>query len=119
MNLNINKKKIEELIASNAKLAELLHIKQEEEEEKKNVAVYVFAVLGAIAVIGVVAYLVYRYLNPTCIEEGELEDEYEDFDDADFEDEDALNAVKEAVNDAVDTVAEAVEEAVAEVTDEQ
>lgn len=84
------KNKMEELLASNEKLAELLHLKKEEEieEEKKNKAVYVFAILGAIAVIGIVAYLVYKYvLNPVVRDEGELADEYEEYDDSEFEDE--------------------------------
>lgn len=72
-------KKLEDLVSSNAKLAELLHLKKEEEQEKKNTALYVFAIIGAIAAIALIAYAVYRYLNPIYIEDGELVDEYEDF----------------------------------------
>ena len=72
-------KKLEDLVSSNAKLAELLHLKKEEEIEKKNTALYVFAILGAIAAIALIAYAVYRYLNPAYIEDDEFEDEYEDF----------------------------------------
>ena len=57
-------KKLEELVSSNAKLAELLHLKKEEEIEKKNTALYVFAIIGAVAAIALIAYAVYRYLNP-------------------------------------------------------
>lgn len=71
-------KKLEELVSSNAKLAELLHLKKEEEEEKKNTALYVFAIIGAIAAIALIAFAVYRYLNPIYVEDGELEDEYEE-----------------------------------------
>ena len=88
-------KKLEDLVSSNAKLAELLHLKKEEEEfEKKNTALYVFAIIGAIAAIALIAYAVYRYLNPVYVEDGEFEDEYElldddyipnDASDADFE----------------------------------
>lgn len=88
-------KKLEELVSSNAKLAELLHLKKEEEEfEKKNTALYVFAIIGAIAAIALIAFAVYRYLNPVYVEDGEFEDEYElldddyipsDASDADFE----------------------------------
>lgn len=81
--MNSTMKKLEELVSSNAKLAELLHLKKEEEEEKKNTTLYVFAIIGAIAAIALIAYAVYRYLNPVYVEDGELEDEYEDF----FEDE--------------------------------
>ena len=47
--MNSTLKKLEELVSSNAKLAELLHLQKEEEEEKKNTALYVFAIIGAIA----------------------------------------------------------------------
>ncbi len=88
-------KKLEDLVSSNDKLAELLRLKKEEEEfEKKNTALYVFAIIGAVAAIALIAYAVYRYLNPVYVEDGEFEDEYElleddyipeDASDADFE----------------------------------
>lgn len=85
------KKKIEDLLASNAKLAELLHKKSQkvepEPEPKKNRALYVFAIIGSIAVIALVAYFVYRKLNPVYVEEGEFEDDFEDMSEEDFEDE--------------------------------
>lgn len=93
--MNSTLKKLEELVSSNAKLAELLHLQKEEEEEKKNTVLYVFAIIGAIAAIALIAYAVYRYLNPVYIEDGELEDEYEEF----FEDEYAEEA-------PVDTIVE-------------
>lgn len=71
-------KKLEELVSSNAKLAELLHLKKEEEVEKKNTALYVFAIIGAIAAIALIAFAVYRYLNPVYVEDGEFEDEFEE-----------------------------------------
>ena len=84
-------KKLEELVSSNAKLAELLHLKKEEEIEKKNTALYVFAIIGAVAAIALIAFAVYRYLNPVYVEDVELDDEFEDdyipnaASDADFE----------------------------------
>lgn len=81
--MNNTMKKLEELVSSNAKLAELLHLKKEEEIEKKNTALYVFAIIGAVAAIALIAYAVYRYLNPIYVEDGGLEDEYEEL----FEDE--------------------------------
>lgn len=68
-------KKLEELVSSNAKLAELLHLKKEEELEKKNTALYVFAILGAVAAIALIAFAVYRYLNPVYVEDVDLNDE--------------------------------------------
>lgn len=85
-------KKLEDLVSSNAKLAELLHLKKEEEEfEKKNTALYVFAIIGAIAAIALIAFAVYRYLNPVYVEDGELEDEYEEL----LEDEYAPNSASD------------------------
>ena len=68
-------KKLEELVSSNTKLAELLHLKKEEELEKKNTALYVFAILGAVAAIALIAFAVYRYLNPVYVEDVDLNDE--------------------------------------------
>lgn len=77
------RKKLEEMLANNEKLAELLHLKKEE-PEKKNTALYVFAILGALAAIAVIAYAVYRYLNPVYVEDGEPEEEYEDMVEDDY-----------------------------------
>ena len=85
-------KKLEDLVSSNAKLAELLHLKKEEEIEKKNTALYVFAIIGAVAAIALIAFAVYRYLNPVYVEDGELEDEYEEL----FEDEYLPNTASDA-----------------------
>lgn len=74
-------KKLEQLVANNEKLARLLHLKKEEEvvEKKKNTALYVFAIIGAIAAIVAIVYAVYRYLHPVYIEDGMLEDDYDEF----------------------------------------
>jgi len=85
-------KKLEDLVSSNAKLAELLHLKKEEEIEKKNTALYVFAIIGAVAAIALIAYAVYRYLNPVYVEDVELEDEFEEL----FEDDYIPNAASDA-----------------------
>ena len=80
-------KKIDELIASNAKLAELLGRKEEEPEKKCCKAiVWVLAIIGAVAAIAAIAYGVYRYLNPEYFDDfdfDDYDDEYED----DFENE--------------------------------
>lgn len=75
-------KRLEQLVTKNEKLARLLHMKKEEEvvvEKKKNTALYVFAIIGAIAAIVAIVFAVYRYLHPVYIEDGELEDDYEEF----------------------------------------
>ena len=70
--MNNTMKKLEDLVSSNAKLAELLHLKKEEEIEKKNTALYVFAIIGAIAAIALIAYAVYRYFNPIYVEKKKI-----------------------------------------------
>jgi len=66
-----------------ARLNDFLGKKEAVEEKKKcNVVVCVLAVIGAIAAVAAIAYAVYRYLNPSYLEDFE-----EDFED-DFEDED-------------------------------
>ena len=82
--MNNTMKKLEELVSSNAKLAELLHLKKEEEEEKKNTALCVLAVIGAIVAIALIAYAVYRYLNPAYVGDDEAPEEYEDFVEDDY-----------------------------------
>jgi len=74
-------KKIDELIASNTKLAELLR-KKEEPEKKTHTLVWVLAIIGAITAIAAIAYAVYRYMNPDYLDNFD----FDDFDD-DYEDE--------------------------------
>ena len=60
----------------------------EKAEDKKNKAVCVFAVIGAVLVIAAVIYGIYKYLKPDYLED--FEDDYEDEDEFDedfFEDE--------------------------------
>lgn len=79
-------KKIDELIASNAKLAELLGKKEEPEKKCGRVIVWVLAIIGAVAAIAAIAYGVYRYLNPDYLDDfdfDDFDDEYEE----DFEEE--------------------------------
>lgn len=84
-------KKIDELIASNTKLAELLRKKEEPVQEKKccNVVVWVLAIIGTIAAVAAIAYAVYRYMNQ------------ESLDDFDFEDDDFEDEVEEEIEEEV------------------
>ena len=94
-------KKIDELIASNAKLAELLRKKEEPVEEKKccNAVVWVLAIIGAIAAVAAIAYAVYRYMNQESLDDFDFEDD--DFED-DFEDE----TEEEVAEETTETVEE-------------
>lgn len=84
-------KKIDELIASNTKLAELLK-KKEEPEKKCNTLVWVLAIIGAVAAVAAIAYAVYRYMNQDCLDDFDFEDD--DFED-DFEDEEEAIVAEE------------------------
>lgn len=78
--------KLESLISA-TKLNDFLK-KQEKVEEKKSKAVCIFAIIGAIIVIGAVIYGIYKYFKPDYLED--FEDDYEDDDEFDedfFEDE--------------------------------
>ena len=66
-------KKIDELIASNTKLAELLGRKEEPEKKCGRVIVWVLAIIG-----------VYRYMNPEDLDDFDFDDFDDDFED-DFE----------------------------------
>ena len=79
----MNMKKLDELIASNTRLAELLG-KKAEPEKKTHPVVWILAIIGAVAAIAAIAYAVFRYLNPEYFDDFDFEDEYEE----DFEDDD-------------------------------
>lgn len=77
--------KLEDLL-NTAKLNELLHKKQLE-EEKKSCVMWVLAIIGAVAAVAAIAYAVYKYFIPNYLED--FEDDFDDdFDDDFFEDED-------------------------------
>ena len=99
-------KKIDELIASNAKLAELLGKKEEPEKKCCRAIVWVLAIIGAIAAIAAIAYGVYRYMNPDYLDD--FEDDFEDgFEDDFFEDEeDDVPAEKTVSEEKKDTTTE-------------
>ena len=91
-------KKIDELIASNAKLAELLGRKEEEPEKKcGHVIVWVLAIIGAIASIAAIAYGVYRYLNPDYLDDFDFDDIDEDFEEEIEEEEDIVEDIVEDI----------------------
>ncbi len=91
-------KKIDDLIASNAKLAELLGKKEEPEKKCGRVIVWVLAIIGAIAAIAAIAYGVYRYLNPDYLDDFDFDDFDEEYED-DFEEEEDI--VEDVVVDSV------------------
>ena len=97
-------KKIDELIASNAKLAELLGRKEEAPEKKCCKAiVWVLAIIGAVAAIAAIAYGVYRYLNPDYLDDFD----FDDFEDEDFEEDYDDDLEDDIVEDIVTETEEA------------
>lgn len=72
--------KVEEIISA-TKLNDLLHRKEKEHNTKK-VVWTVLAIVGAVATVAGIAYAVYRFFAPNCLEDYEeaFEDEFnEDF----------------------------------------
>lgn len=84
--------KIED-IYSDSKLSDievlnrLLKRKEEEEEAKNTMIIWIFAIVGVIVVACAIAFIVYRVFKPDYLEdfEDEFEDEFDDFDDEFFE----------------------------------
>ena len=86
----MNMKKLDELIASNTRLAELLG-KKAVPEKKTHPVVWILAIVGAVAAIAAIAYAVYRYLNPEYFEDFDFDDEELEI----LEEEDAVEAEEE------------------------
>ena len=59
--MNINRNKIEEVLAA-SKLNDLIHKKEEEEKQCKTVLI-ILAVIGTIAAVAAIAYAVYCFLT--------------------------------------------------------
>lgn len=74
--------RIEELLAA-TKLNDLVNKK--EDDQVKNVVLWVLAIVGAIAAVAGIAYAVYRIVAPDYLED--FEEDFEDFDDDIFDDE--------------------------------
>ena len=70
--------KVEELIAE-TKLKELLD--KRESECQKNTVIWILAIIGAIAAVAGIAYAVYRYLTPDCLDdfEDDFDDDFDDY----------------------------------------
>lgn len=78
------------------KLNEIIHKKQDPMEEKKHTLIFVLAIIGTIAAIAGIAYLVYRCVTPNYLED--FEDDFDDDFEEDFGlDAEALNSEKESV----------------------
>lgn len=87
--------KIEDLLNA-AKLNELVH-KKEMEEEKKSTIVWVLAIIGAIATIAGIAFAVYKYFTPDYL--ADLDDDFDDdfYDDLDDDSDDEETSKEESV----------------------
>ena len=74
--------KIEELIAE-TKLNEL--IRKKDDEKRKATTIWVLAIIGAVAAVAGIAYLVYRLVTPDYLEDydDDFDDDFDDY----FEDE--------------------------------
>ena len=77
--------KLEDLL-NVAKINELLHRKQAE-DDKKSCILWILAMIGAVAAVAMIAYAVYKHFTPNYFED--FEDDFDDdFEDDFFDDED-------------------------------
>ena len=74
-----------EEIMNSTRLNEFLH-RKEEEDKKKNVILWVLAILGAVAAVAAIAYGLYLFITPDYLDD--FEDDFEDDFDDDFLEED-------------------------------
>lgn len=61
--------------------------RKKEEEKKKNIILWIFAIIGTIVAVAAIAYVVYRYLKPDYLDD--FDDDFDDdFNDDFFDDDD-------------------------------
>ncbi len=77
--------KIDDLM-NNVKINQLLN-KNKVEEERKSCIIWVLAIIGAIASVAAIAYVVYRHITPHYLDDFDGDFDYDEFDD-DFDDDD-------------------------------
>lgn len=82
-----------EEVLSMAKLQDMISTKKEDGEGKK--VLWILAIIGAVALVVVIAIAVYKYLTPDDIDE--FDDEFDDDFDDDFFDDDEEDFVEEIV----------------------
>ena len=80
-------------IVTAVQAADILRKKKNEVKEKSNTLWIVLGIIGAVVVIALIAYAVYRYMTPSYIDD--FDDEFDDdFEDEDFDD-DTFDAAPE------------------------
>ena len=73
-------------IVTAVQAADILRRRKKEAAEKSNTLWIILGIIGAIVVIALIAYAVYRYMTPSYIDD--FDDEFDDdFEDEDFDDE--------------------------------
>ena len=82
-----------EEVLSMAKLQDMISTKKEDGEGKK--VLWILAIIGAVALVVVIAIAVYKYLTPDDIDD--FDDEFDDDFDDDFFDDDDEEFVEEIV----------------------
>ena len=87
--------------------------KKEEAEKRNNTIIWIFAIIGVIAAVAGVSYLLYRYFTPDYLED--FDDDFDDdFEDDFFEDDEDEEPVKKAEEEKPATENAATEEDFAE-----
>ena len=80
-------------IVTAVQAADILRKKKNEVKEKSNTLWIVLGIIGAVVVIALITYAVYRYMTPSYIDD--FDDEFDDdFEDEDFDD-DTFDAAPE------------------------
>ena len=78
------KEKLEDVMEL-TKIHELLNKKSAEGKKPSTVILWVLAILGAVFAVGIVSFLVYRFVTPVYSDDYDDDDFFDDFDD-DYED---------------------------------
>lgn len=82
----------------NVKMEEILAaLKKKEDDEQKNMVLWVLAIIGAVAAVVGIAYAVYRFFTPDYLEDFEcdLDNDFEDY----FEEEEDTEKTEGAKED--------------------
>ena len=66
------------------KLGEMLH-RKDPVEKRRHTIMFVLAIIGGVAAIAAIAYVVYRYMNPDYLED--FDDDFDEFEDEDIAEE--------------------------------
>ena len=94
--------KLEELMAA-TKINEFLR-RRDPVEQKKRKFLWILAIIGGITLVAMIAYAVYRYMNPNYLDD--FDDDFDDYEEM-FSDDEDTPAIQSDSNDSTDFEEEA------------